>query len=964
MGCLEDATLLALTRGELTALSRGAIHQHLDGCGHCSDVLAELLRDMSEGHCPPGAAVSGPGLEGRALGRYLVLERLGEGGMGEVYAAYDPKLDRKVALKLLREPAPVHGPGLAEGASSDRLLREARAMARLSHPNVVTAYDAHVVDGRLCLAVELVRGATLAAWLGARRERPEMLRVFVDAARGLQAAHDAGMVHGDFKPQNVLLSDEGRVQVTDFGLARLGTPAGAPAAVGPPGAIVGTPAYLSPEQRRGLEPDARSDQFSFFVALRQALTAGGARLPRWLARALERGLSVHPEDRFPTMAHVIDALQTQPARRRRRSLVAGAVCAVGALAGSMVGARALTRASLCNGAERWLGATWDPAQRSALEAAFLQSKAPYARASWAGVDAALSLYAARLAAGHREACEATRLRGERTEAQLASSMACLDRNRLALQALTGVLAQPNDEALREAVNAAAALPDVEGCLQPTRADSRARVPTEPNARKRLLALRPQLDHFRALVSTGQYGAAEKVAPALRAAATELGFKPFLGEVLLAIGGLQLEGSHLPEAEQALFEALRLAQAEGDDERAAAAAMQLFQVIAFGGDRQPEAQRWAGLAEASLERSGDFAADRIRLLQARWGLARTGSGFQQARQELLQALSLATRAGLLRTPSTAKTYRLLCKAEVELQLWQEAAGHGEQAVALYTELLGAAHPNVGTALRDLAMLEARRQKYDRARALLEQALSVYRQSLPPSHAQLVSAEQGLANVFSETEDFARAIPLMRSVLAKKEALFGKDSQLLAVSLNNLANVVGRSGDLKEAISLHARALELQRRALGEDSPELTVTLQGLGELELAFGRAEEALGHLKQAEALAQRYGVPRALPQILGLVGRAELARHRPREARLALERAYALSARADAPVLGDLAYIERLLSEALWSSGERARALQLARLAVEHAEARKLSSLIPEVRAWRDRIARSAPNRSAAAPD
>ena len=209
------------------------------------------------------------------LGRYLVLDRLGEGGMGIVYRAYDPALHREVALKVLR----VIGPQSAH----DRMFREAQALARVTHPHVVTVYDVGSAGPDVFVAMELIRGVTLAEWLAGSHSVAEILAVCRDAGEGLAAAHAAGLVHRDFKPSNVMVGDDGRVRVLDFGLAR---PSGTPLVTTAPtttpdplaeaitrqGAVVGTPRYMAPEQQRGEAADARSDQYSFCVVLVEALT--------------------------------------------------------------------------------------------------------------------------------------------------------------------------------------------------------------------------------------------------------------------------------------------------------------------------------------------------------------------------------------------------------------------------------------------------------------------------------------------------------------------------------------------------------------------------------------------------------------------------------------------------------------------------------------------------------------------
>ncbi|HEY8379437.1 MAG TPA: serine/threonine-protein kinase, partial [Nannocystis sp.] len=283
---------------------------------------------------------------GTVVGRYVIVEKVGAGAMGVVFAAYDPELNRKIALKFL------HMRGSANLQARARLLREAKSLARLSHPNVVAVHDVGTYGDHVFLAMEFVAGRTLTAWLKEQPRRwPEIVDVLSHAGEGLAAAHDAGIVHRDFKPDNVLIGDDGRVRVLDFGLARAAADADPTSAasdaraalvsasvsasrsreseheellVTRTGALVGTPAYMSPEQHLGQPADALSDQFSFCVTLYQALYGvrpfsgtrlsalayqiiqgkvepppAGARVPAWLRRVIVRGLSISPEQRHP-----------------------------------------------------------------------------------------------------------------------------------------------------------------------------------------------------------------------------------------------------------------------------------------------------------------------------------------------------------------------------------------------------------------------------------------------------------------------------------------------------------------------------------------------------------------------------------------------------------------------------------------------------------------------------------------
>jgi predicted Ser/Thr protein kinase len=361
--CPDENALASFASGTLPGPHATSVEAHLDGCADCRALVAAVAAERSspdaldaptgldtgvptrlDTGAQPLPLLEGPRLRpGEALGRYVISGVLGAGGMGVVYAAEDPRLGRKVALKLLRAVK-----ADAEEERQARLLREAQAMARLSHPNVLPVFDLGTEDRQVFLAMELVEGPTLAEWLR-QRERPwhEVLGIFLEAGRGLAAAHRAGLVHRDFKPANVLVGADGRPRVTDFGLVRLGAEweeAGAEApggvsesALTQAGAVPGTPAYMSPEQLAGRSVDARSDQFSFCVALYEALYGlrpfeaeapaerrwtprrpeRSPRLPRQVKAVLARGLALEPADRFSSMDALLEALAKPDASRGR-----------------------------------------------------------------------------------------------------------------------------------------------------------------------------------------------------------------------------------------------------------------------------------------------------------------------------------------------------------------------------------------------------------------------------------------------------------------------------------------------------------------------------------------------------------------------------------------------------------------------------------------------------------------------
>ncbi len=340
MPCLDEATLVRISLGDRTDSEFASLDAHLDQCADCRRVVAAATSEETIPSTQTYPAIA----PGTVIGRYVVEGLLGVGGMGIVYAVRDTALNRPVALKVLRAGN--------DAVSNARLAREAQTMAQLSHPNLVPVFELGEWEGRVYLAMELIDGLSFDAWRKARAPgKAEVLQALLEAGRGLAAAHTAGVVHRDFKPGNVLVGRDRRVWVTDFGLARAQRGEGATSGSmvdTQVGAVLGTPAYMSPEQLGGEVTDARSDQFSFCVTLVEALTgtrpyAASSRealleamkrnpvlvgVPRSIRPVLQRGLSFDRNQRFPSLEALFAALRSAQRRPRIASAVALAVVAL------------------------------------------------------------------------------------------------------------------------------------------------------------------------------------------------------------------------------------------------------------------------------------------------------------------------------------------------------------------------------------------------------------------------------------------------------------------------------------------------------------------------------------------------------------------------------------------------------------------------------------------------------------
>jgi predicted Ser/Thr protein kinase len=473
------------------------------------------------------------------FGRFRVLERLGGGGMGVVYAAYDPQLDRGVALKTVHVPS----------GSRELALREAKALAKLSHPNIVPVFDVGLEQDQVYIVMELVRGQTLRAW-AKDRTALAIVDAYRQAAHALAAAHDAGLVHRDFKPDNALVGTDGRVRVVDFGLALEAQAASAGA---------GTPAYMAPEQAAGGAVTPAADQYSLCASLREAIAEPR---PAWIESIVARGTAAEPSARFASMHELARALGRDPARVRRWRLIATAIAVVllGATAGAFAIGRSASALEACGGGPEQLARAWAPAAQRA-ELARIAGLSSYGRDVAARLDQQLATHRTRWIANARDACLAHR-RGEQSDALLDRRMACLGRGRAALSAMAELTTSATAATLPDLAQAASALPVPDAC-----ADVAALVadvePPAPAIAPRVAAIRADLERARIEIAAGHFADARTRADASIAAARTVGYPPVLAEATLVAGRAAMElGDH--DASARLGEAATLGVSTGQD----------------------------------------------------------------------------------------------------------------------------------------------------------------------------------------------------------------------------------------------------------------------------------------------------------------------------------------------------------------------------------------------------------------
>ncbi len=815
------------------------------------------------------------------LGRFLVLWQVGAGGMGIVYVAYDPELDRKVAVKLLH---PNISGSERESLAATRLLREAKALARLSHPNVVSVYDVGTYRGQVFIAMEFIEGSSLTQWLHERpRSRHEILGVFQEAGRGLAAAHREGLVHGDFKPDNVLVDLEGRVRVVDFGLAsaaeteegqlnpvQLQVPSDLDlrTSITRTSALTGTPAYLSPEQFAGARGSAKTDQFSFCVSLyeglygerpflgedidavRAAIERGvppeprSRQLPAWLRRVLLRGLSRDPDERFRDMEALLAALKRDPSRRRN-VLALWAVVLVALVAAALVYRWVLVRGieerqGLCTGAAKELVGVWDEERRAAAEAAFSATGLPYADDVWSRVEARLGRHAQAWVEMHTEACEATHLSGEQSPALLDLRMACLQRRLVETRLLVDVLVEADGGVVEKAVEAVAELEGLDACGDTGALLSAGERRVSPAEAALVERIHDRLAQARAGMLISRYDDGLELVEGALADAERLGDRRLMAEARLAQAEI-LENSGDPSAGGSLVDAFFLAESTDDAEFTARLSLALMHQATVGLELA-EAKRWSRHARALIDRIDDSnAVDRRSLeleLSAMLGNLRAQEDqLEEAEADYRRALEIFETLPHEDELRLAALHNNLGNVLVRRGEFDRAAEELERSAAIYQELYGPKHPSFAIALNNLGVHAMRRAAWEEARARFGEAHSVLLAALGRDHPNVGVTEVNLGDVALELREPAEASKRFARAGEIFETSFGAESPPLAYPLTGLGEAALAEGEIAAATAYLERALALRDEG---DPAELARTRFALGRalVEDARGRAIE------------------------------------------------------------------------------------------------------------------------------
>jgi tetratricopeptide (TPR) repeat protein/predicted Ser/Thr protein kinase len=900
---------------------------------------------------------------GTRIASFEVRAVLGRGGMGVVYDALDHRLERPVALKLARARS-------GDRRAASRLLAEARALARLTHPNVVTVYEVGELpeEAGVYIAMEQVRGRTLRRWLEeAAPSRDDVLAVLRASGEGLRAAHGSGLVHRDFKPDNVLIADDGRARVSDFGLAQLAERGDRE------GSGSGTFRYMAPEQLRAEPVDARADQFAVAAVAYEALAghpafegddrADRARaisrgapprprsIPPRLYAALCRALAASPDERYPDLGPVLDDLAraTSPRRDRRwGGALAGAVVAAG-------GALAVlgSGSDPCAAATAPLDEVWPGALRAEIA-----SHGPGRDSAWREAVARLDDYARRWREVRKSTCGQRFDEGRADEARYLAQTLCLRDAARAFGAVARVLA--DGAAGTDVLLGPSRLSDPAQCARARLGVARWPMPEAP-AETAVRGARDLVARARALEDGARYAHGLRVAREAEARARSLGFEPAVAEAEHQVGRLQTRLGRYEAAAQTLESAYLRARRVAHDALAAQVAGGLAYLHGFHLSAVDEAKRWADLALADVGRLDDEGPEEARvLMDTGTAYAWAGDG-ERALAQHRRALALVEAH---RPDGHLDEGGARARLGATLARFEDAAAGLDQlrrAIDIFEARLGPDHPELVRPLTKLGLTLAAGEAPAAGVEHLRRALTLSRDGLGEQHALTGLAWMNLGVGLYHLGRIEAAVAPYRRAREVLRAALGPEHPDVALVATNLGLTLGDAGRHEEALEVHRQSLRDHERSFGRDNPAVLPPIINLTHALLLVGRFEAARPLAERALALAQA-GRPGALPFIHHHLGEVHLASGAEEAARAHFQASLRQRRAEGAP--------PRYLAESLFGvarasdQGRRARATAREALALlDELDGDRFDEQREEIRRFIERLERGPVETAGAAP-
>jgi serine/threonine protein kinase/tetratricopeptide (TPR) repeat protein len=912
--CLDEQTLQRFVEGTLNVTEANAVEAHLDICEECRATLADWARaeptlqersgDRDAPRWPGGVLVAG-----MTVGRYVVLHRVGMGAMGVVYQAFDPQLDRRVALKVLN--AEFSDRGYAASARA-RLVREARIMARLSHPNVVAIYDVLSAGEQLAIAMEYVDGVTLRRWLHQQsRSLQAIVAKFVMAARGLAAAHRTGVVHRDFKPDNVLIGKDGRVHVTDFGLARIGSrtvgPPPDPCVQGPTEfnfaatslsnslGLAGTPAYMAPELLAGGPATDRSDQFSFCVALYEALCgvrpltavgvdtdpgktgipprpklASGRLMPGRLHTVLQRGLSPEPEDRHFSMDAFLLELEALSQRTKRH--VVALVLAAALMPSLALGFWHMGKSQSlpCRNGRQLVEEAWNPTLRAQLRSRLQETKSPEYETAAANVATRLDQYTEGWLIHFTETCEATHVYGSQSVEAFNLKMRCLKHLLQRVEGLTSSVQTADPSALLRVREAVWRLPSISLCDDTTALENQGLALLSPEQRRRVERLQGHLTRIETLELSGRYEQGvyeqglEELAPIIDRA-QDLGVPLITAQAARLRGFLLARLGRYAEGAEEGEKAFNVAMAHGDDQMAAQSASLLCSLVGYAMRSHGEGIVWGKIALALSERGRHNQRQRAVALNRLGAVYRRNSEPERAERLHRQARQLQKEVWPKEHhPEQADSLHELGFAVFAQGRVTEAQTLWRQALGIRQSTLGRHHSATGESLIALGDVLREQGRFDDSQKNNREALQIFKEALGDKHPFVAMAHHALGATARRRGQADVAIQHLQISIEKQEHTIGHFSPYTAFSEAELALAFMLDGQPKKAYDAAIQAAEICERRPCEGRLH-TMVLWTLSQASMRLGRPSQAILLANRALQLAS------SLPPIVAKEPTAEI---------------------------------------------------------------------------------------------
>jgi eukaryotic-like serine/threonine-protein kinase len=918
----------------------------------------------------------------QAAHRYHKRAELARGGSGRIFAARDVVFERSVAIKEPLEPA-------RDGA---RLRAEAEILACLQHPSIVPVYDiGQWSDDVPFFAMKLVEGRSLRDVIrDAPRleQRLALIPHLIAVADAIAYAHAQGVIHRDLKPGNVLVGQFGETIVIDWGLAKQIDAPDAPDPADPDlarrrsagpvetatGTVLGTPAYMAPEQARGERVTERADVYALGATLYHLLTGNapfhGAsgrdlvaavsaagpisidelqpRAPADLIAIATKAMARDPAQRYPLAAELADDLRRfqtgrlvtarrySPVARLRRWLRKHRAIALGVALAAASATAALVAVpsppdpgARCARSGDRIRSVWDPdhrvADRSSLvRAALLASGRASAGDTFGQVAARLDRYSRDWAAARVDACEATEVRGEQSNALFDLRMTCLDHRLDDVDALVGALARPRPELLDKAVEASAKLPPLAACADVRALQTPVALPAGPFARATADAVSRKLSTVKALATTAAYRDGLALAEATAHDADQLGYPPLVAEALYWRAQLEQHSGNAKAAEATVRLGL-VAAAEGHaDVLAAWLWADLIFVVGESQRRPNDALALQLAAEAAVHRAGNDADCEARVADALGTALRSAGKFDDSIPYTERALALRERVLGPDHLDVAVTLVNLSNALGSLDRLPAAQTLLRRAVTIFERALGPDHPSVAVAENNLGGVYYQAGDYAPALHSFERAVAIRERALGPTHVKLGPALVNRAMVsvdLGRTDDAVRDLERAVTIF---EAARGPDHPDVAEALDHLGDALIAQHKLAEAGRDLERALAITEHALGPDHPDLGFILVNLGELSWERGeydRARHLLGRAESVWRAARGADNPDLAFAVVDLA-QVALSEGKLAEARALAERALRLWDHRPP----ERARSQFVLARVLWSSpADRPRARDLA---------------------------------------